>query len=231
MFSRLFSALVLAIALTSFAAPARAQSRLPDGGGGVAVTGELKQWHKVDLTFDGPFAHERDSSPNPFTDLRFTVLFAHESGSPKYTVPGYFATDGNAANSSAESGTKWRAHLSPDKPGKWTWLVSFQLGKGVAIGEGKGEAIAAFDGQTGSFEVAPTDKTGPDFRAKGRLHYVGKHHLQFAGSKDYFLKAGPDSPETLLAYSSFDGTVAGRSTLQRPGEAKPKAALHDSRLT
>jgi hypothetical protein len=227
MLSRLLPALLIAIAQMNLPAPARAQSRLSDGNGSVEITGELKQWHKVTLTLDGPFAHERDNSPNPFTDLSFTVLFTHESGSPKYTVPGYFATDGNAANSSAESGTKWRAHLSPDKPGKWTWRVSFQRGKGVAIGEGKSEAMAAFDGRSGSFEVAPTDKTGRDFRAKGRLQYVGKHHLQFAGSKEYFLKAGPDSPETLLAYSGFDGTVAGRSTLQRPGEAKPKAALHE----
>ena len=32
-------------------------------------------------------------------------------------VPGYFAADGNAANTSATSGNKWRAHLSPDKAG------------------------------------------------------------------------------------------------------------------
>lgn len=32
----------------------------------VAITGELKQWHKVTLTLDGPFAKERDTEPNPF---------------------------------------------------------------------------------------------------------------------------------------------------------------------
>ena len=35
------------------------QPRQPDGSGAVAITGELKQWHKVTLTLDGPFAHER----------------------------------------------------------------------------------------------------------------------------------------------------------------------------
>ncbi|NNE91839.1 MAG: hypothetical protein HKN23_09340, partial [Verrucomicrobiales bacterium] len=30
----------------------------------------------------------------------------------------------------------------------------------------------------------------------------------FAGGTDYFLKAGPDAPETFLAYSDFDGTRA-----------------------
>jgi hypothetical protein len=61
---------------------------------------------------------------------------------------------------------------------------------------------------TGSFSVAPTDKTGSDFRAKGRLDYVGKHYLQFAGSKEYFLKCGADAPENFLAYRDFDGDFA-----------------------
>ena len=70
--------------------------------------------------------------------------------------------------------------------------------------------MAPFDGVTGSFKITETDKTNRDFRAHGRLQYVGKHHLQFAGSKQYFLKAGPDAPETLLAYTDFDNTSAGK---------------------
>jgi hypothetical protein len=193
--------------------PASAQAateRAPDGGGAVAISGDLVQWHKVTLTLDGPFAHERDSAPNPFTDCAFEVAFAHESGDPSYRVPGYFAGDGDAAETSAESGTAWRAHLSPDKPGRWTYTVSFRTGPGAATGAA-GEPLAPFDGKSGTFEVAPTDKSGRDFRAMGRLRYVGKHHLQFAGSGGYFLKAGPDAPETLLAYSDFDGTTATKS--------------------
>src|SRR5262245_17162222 len=64
--------------------------RSADGNGDVMVSGELKQWHKITLTLDGPFASERDSEPNPFTDFALTVTFTHESGSPKYVVPGYF---------------------------------------------------------------------------------------------------------------------------------------------
>jgi len=61
-------------------------------------------------------------------------------------------------------------------------------------------------GDRGSFKVAKTDKKGKDLRAKGRLQYVGKHHLQFAGTKEYFLKAGADAPEIFMAYEDFDGT-------------------------
>jgi hypothetical protein len=210
----------LSIGLISLVLPGitHPQPRQPDGQGEVKIGGELKQWHKVTLTLDGPYAHERDKDPNPFTDYRFTVRFAHQSGSPVYDVPGYFAADGNAANSSAEAGTKWRAHLSPDKPGKWTYRISFVKGKQAAVdGSVKGEPIAGCDGKTGTFEVGPTDKKGRDFRARGRLEYVGKHYLRFAGSGEYFLKAGPDAPETLLAYRDFDGTVTRKAPLKTWG--------------
>jgi hypothetical protein len=201
------------------------QPRQPDGSGAVIVSGELMQWHKVTLTLDGPFAHERDLEPNPFTDHCLTVTFTHESGSPKYVVPGFFAADGNAGNTSAESGTKWRAHLAPDKPGKWTYAISFTTGKHVAVGDAKGDALTPFDGRTGTLFIAPTDKTGRDFRGRGRLEYVGKHYLQFAGSKEYFLKAGPDAPENLLAYADFDGTRSNKRRPARQGEATPGGSL------
>jgi len=180
--------------------------RQPDGDNRVQISGELKQWHKVTLTLDGPFAHEQDNDPNPFTDIAVQVLFTHESGTPRYVVPGYFAADGNAGNTGAVAGTKWRAHLSPDKPGRWDYVVTLQRGKDVALlppSMADAPRVAH-----GSLVIGPSDKTGRDFRAQGRLQYVGRHHLRFAGSGAYFLKAGPDSPETLLAYADFDGTVA-----------------------
>lgn len=197
---------------TTPSAPPAPITRQPDGSGKIELSGEPKQWHKITLTLDGPFAHERDTQPNPFTDCRFDVTFTHESGSPSYLVPGYFAADGNAAESGAESGTKWRAHLSPDKAGKWTWSVKFSRGTNAAVSNAA-QPLAPFDGKSGEFTIAPTDKTGRDFRAHGRLRYVGKHHLQFSGSGEYFLKAGADSPETMLAYADFDGTEAGKKNV------------------
>ena len=184
------------VALTASLIPLRAA---------VVISGELKQWHKVTLTLDGPAASEQDTAPNPFTDYNFTVTFTHESGTPTYQIPGYFAADGNAAETSSTSGNKWRTHLSPDKVGRWNYAITFLKGPDSAI-RSDGEALAPFDGIEGSFTIRPTDKKGRDFRAQGRLTYVGKHHLQFAGSGNYFLKAGADAPETLLAYVDFDGT-------------------------
>jgi hypothetical protein len=206
--------------------PHSSAPRPPDGDGAVAITGELKQWHKVTLTIDGPFARERDEEPNPFTDYRLTIAFTHESGAPRYAVPGYFAADGNAAHSSAEAGTRWRAHLAPDRAGKWTYAISFRRGKDAAVSDAASEPVSGIDGKTGEFTIAATDKTGRDFRSRGRLEYSGRHHLRFAGTGEYFLKAGADSPETLLACTDFDGTAPGRSTVRRAGEARPEPALH-----
>jgi hypothetical protein len=219
-----FACLVALLGLTAVA-PGLAQPRQPDGTGAITLSGELKQWHKITLTLDGPFARERDNAPNPFTDFCLTVTFTHESGSPKHVVPGYFAADGNAANTGAESGTKWRAHLAPDKPGRWNYAVSFLKGKHVAVSKAKGESLKPFDGKAGTFTVAPTDKTGRDFRARGRLQYVGRHYLQFAGTKEFFLKAGPDAPENLLGYADFDGTRANKRRSARAGEATPGGQL------
>ena len=177
------------------------------GNAAVRIAGELRQWHKVTLDLAGPFAAETDTAPNPFTGYRFDVTFTHESGAPAYTVPGYFAADGKAAETSATAGTVWRAHLSPDKPGKWNYRVSFTAGPNAST-YGNGQALAPYDGKTGSFTVGATDKTGPDFRAGGRLAYNGSHYLVAAGSGQPFLKAGADAPETLLAYTDFDDTLA-----------------------
>lgn len=173
-----------------------------DGDGSVSISGELKTWHTVTLTLDGPFAGEGDHSPDPFCCVVFDVLFTHESGEPSYRVPGYFAADGNAAETSATSGRSWRAHLSPDKAGSWSYQLSIRkttpAGTNPTVG----------DGVKGTFTVAENDKEGPDFRGRGRLQYTGERYLRFAGDGSRFLKAGPDAPETLLAYTDFDGTVA-----------------------
>jgi hypothetical protein len=182
------------------------------------VSGELRQWHKVTLTLDGPEADERSQTPNPFTDYRLTVAFAHESGAPVLHVPGYYAADGNASQSSATKGNKWRAHFSPDKTGRWDWRVTFVSGKAVAVDAAAvtgATPVAPVDGLSGSIQIAPSNKTGADFRARGTLRYVGGRYLRFAGTGDYFLKAGTDAPETLLAYADFDGTRTAKAAGSR----------------
>ena len=173
-----------------------------NGSGAVAISGELKRWHKVTLTLDGPWASE-SGVPNPFLDYRMEVTFSN--GALTYVVPGYFAADGNAGESSASSGMKWRAHLSPDLTGTWSYAIAFRSGSDSAL-NGGGSTLAPYHGKTGNFTVAASDKSGRDLRGKGRLQYTGGRYLRHAGSGEAFIKVGADSPENLLGCSDFDGT-------------------------
>ncbi len=186
---------------------------LSQAGGGT-VTGELKKWHRIAITFDGPSLSEA-GTPNPFRDYRLNVTFT--KGARSLVVPGFFAADGNAGESGATAGTKWRVHFSPDEEGTWTYAASFRTGTDVSTGAAAGTATS-FDGASGSFNVAATDKTGADHRAKGRLRNVGRHQLQFAQTGEYFLKGGADSPENFLAYGDFDQTTAKHAYAPHAGD-------------
>ncbi|MSU58343.1 MAG: DUF5060 domain-containing protein [Pedosphaera sp.] len=169
------------------------------------IAGTMKKWQPVTVSFLGPELSET-ATPNPFTDFRLEVTFQH--GDRKFVVPGYFAADGNAAETSATSGRCWRAHLMPDEAGKWTFRASFRKGAGVAISDNpKAGEPTAFDGLGGSFTIAPVEKTAPGFYAKGQLEYVGDRYLRFAETGEPWLKGGADSPENFLAFADFDGTV------------------------
>lgn len=173
----------------------------------VVQTGELKKWHKLTLTFDGPETSET-AERNPFLHYRLNVTFTHPKTGKAYQVPGYFAADGNAAETSATSGNKWRVHFSADEIGQWEWRASFRKNNFVAVSSKKESGVSGgfMDRQTGSFRIEATDKKLPDFRASGRLQYVNQPYLKFAETNSYFIKAGPDAPENLLSYADFDGT-------------------------
>jgi hypothetical protein len=178
----------------------------------VTVTGERATWHPLTLTLRGPDTSET-ATPNPFLDVRLAVRF--ENGPASFEVPGFYAADGNAAETGAEAGNVWRVRFVPDRPGEWRYAVSFRSGEGVALSDepGAGTPLDG-DGETGTIPVE-ADESEP-----GLLRYVGERYLQFAGSGQHFLKSGADSPENFLAYVGFDGmeerAAAGE---EREGEA------------
>ncbi|WP_025865234.1 DUF5060 domain-containing protein [Prolixibacter bellariivorans] len=213
---------LLYLAIAVFSLTSCHHHREPD----VKVTGQLKQWHTVTLMITGPLVAEF-SADNPFLDYRLEATFTN--GNKTYVVPGFFAADGNAAESGAVYGNKWEVRFCPDKTGTWNYKVSFVKGRNVAIADNadvKGEAVNP-NGFEGSFEIAPSDKKGRDFRAQGRLEYTGGHYLKFAGSGKYFLKAGADSPENFLAYAGFDDTYKPGALQNREGEAASGPKLHE----
>jgi len=89
-------------------------------------------------------------------------------------------------------------------------LVDFKKGKWVAI-RARTKKIPSgeyMDSLTGKLSIDVSDKSGRDFRAHGRLQYVGEKYLRFAETGKYFYKCGPDAPENFLAYHGFDGDFA-----------------------
>ncbi len=190
------------------------------GDGTVTLTAD-KTWHPVTLSLAGPFAFEQNDilqpgKPNPFMDYRMEVTFSQQEQS--FTVPGYFAADGNAAESSAKSGETWRAHFSPPTSGQWNYNVSFVSGKGVALdANAESTPVETCNDKRGVFEVKPASK--PQF---GDQSYSGMllprgTHLVFQETGKPFFKVGPDAPETMLGYRDFDDT---RATKPQPAPIK-----------
>jgi len=178
-----------------------------------------QKWAKTTITFDGQSMSET-SEENPFLNYRLNVQFIHPQKT--VTVPGFFAADGNAGETSAESGTVWKVHFRPDLEGEWQYKVSFRKGVDIAVSDDLniGEGVD-FDGETGTIQVNAASKG-----EKGRLQYVGERYLKYTESGSYFLKGGADSPENFLGYMDFDGTFRGGQSEEREGEASAKDGLH-----
>jgi hypothetical protein len=179
---------------------------------------QVKNWEKVTLSFEGPQSSEA-ADENPFLNYRLNVTF--KNGDATMVVPGFYAADGNAAESSSNQGNIWKVHFRPNKIGTWKYVASFRKGDRIAISDdvGAGEALL-FDGQSGTIEVSE-NASHP-----GRIVTTEGHYLKYTDSGNYFLKGGADSPENFLAYHEFDGTEKVEPPTQRSGEAIAKAELH-----
>jgi len=167
-----------------------------------SVDGELKIGRPITINFDGPEASETGAY-NPFMNYILIVAFRHESGE---IVPRCFTADGNASESIATSGNKWRVHFEPDRSEEWTYTASFGMGEDIAVNLSStvGESVS-FDGSSGSINISESDKSGRDHRGKGILRYVGENFLRFENG-EWFMKGGANAPETLFTYAGFDGT-------------------------
>ena len=186
-------------------------------GGGSLSPGPWKKWHPLHVTFDRATNTSEIDQDNPFRNYRLDVYFVHPASGTVHRVPGYYAADGNAADTSASMGSKWRAHLTPDRSGTWFYLASFRQATDVNLSlDPTAGKSTAFDGANGDLTVSDADPNAPGFLRSGLLQYVGRHHLAFAETGRAFLKGGADSPENVLGYFEFDNTY-DNGGLSTPG--------------
>jgi hypothetical protein len=102
------------------------------------VYGDLKKWHRVTIAFEVPECSE-NGDPNPFLDFRLEVIFRHHASANMLTAPGYFAADGFAGETGADSGKIWRVHFSPPETGEWSYQAFFSTGKNVSVAPKRAE--------------------------------------------------------------------------------------------
>jgi hypothetical protein len=181
-------------------------SVLSPGGGG-QVSGTLRKWHPITIAFTDTVQRDERDTDNPFRNYRLQVYLLHPVTGTVHVVPGYFAADGQAADTGATSGDQWHAKFAPDHYGQWYYLASFRTGVDITAGlDPRAGMPTGFDGANGTFFVQASDPNAGGFLPHGMLHYVDGHHLRFEETGQYFLKGGADSPENLLGYYEFDGT-------------------------
>ncbi|WP_282086292.1 DUF5060 domain-containing protein [Aquimarina algiphila] len=167
----------------------------------VKINGNFKKWYKLTLNFEG-FNQSENDEDNPFLNYRLNVTFTN--GNSSIVVPGFYAADGKAAETSSKQGNVWKVRFVPNSSGTWTYKASFRRGDAVAVNDDPnfGEAVA-FDGVVGSFEISNTTD-----RPNGRLYYANERYLRYSETNKPFLKGGADSPENFLGYYEFDQTPA-----------------------
>jgi hypothetical protein len=186
------------------------------------ITPVHKQWHTITLSFKGPETSE-SAQENPFLNYRLSVVFKNEE--TQQTIRGFYAADGNASETSSNAGSIWQVRFTPDKMGKWSYSATLSQGDSIALSDdinaGKPVSISDADGD---FLVLRSDKEGDDFRAHGRIE-ASNRYFKFRGTDNYWLKAGTNSPENLLAYVDIDDTYRIKAEA-RDGEAAAPTYIH-----
>lgn len=178
----------------------------------------VAKWQLLSLDFSGPVTNEQ-AEDNPFLNCRLDVVF--KNGDYTISLPGFYAADGDAAETGAAAGNVWRVNFRPDREGEWEYEAIFRKGRAIVYEEDPQVGVrVAGDDRKGKVLVtaAPAGETG-------RLQRTHNRYLRWAETGEYFLKGGADSPENLLGYADFDGTYRHSNNF-RDGESKTEG-LHE----
>ena len=119
--------------------------------------------------------------------MNYRLNITFKNGDTKYSVPAFYSSDGNAAESIAVKGKVWKLRFRPDKIGKWDYEVPFRKVKNIAINESNdyGEPVS-FDGTKGSFVISDTNEKIDVHYAKGRIANADGTYLKYTETQEPF---------------------------------------------
>ncbi|WP_395339814.1 DUF5060 domain-containing protein [Ningiella sp. W23] len=162
---------------------------------------------------------------NPFVDYLMEVEFTHESGTV-VRVEGYFAGDGDAANSGADSGQVWRTKFTPQLKGTWQYRASLYEGSDVVLASQEllNESTVVNTSE-GSFIIGESEPNAGFFATNGQVD-LKDGYFYFPHTDKYWIKVGSNSPENFLSFHEIDGTYRA-SQQAREGEAKAPDYIHE----
>jgi hypothetical protein len=151
-------------------------------GSNVFIRGALAVWRPLAIEIVGPF---RQENPETFRDFALSINLTNQKSGETLTIHGFFAADGDAAQTNARSGKLWRAWFTPPNDGVWRYTVSFKKGADIALRAPLGTVeagdtpAAAVDGATGELRIAAAKPglsdqrdAGPVTFEKGALHFI-----------------------------------------------------------
>ncbi len=180
-------------------------------------------WEPVELSFEGPDTSEV-AAENPFLNIRMLVAFSHPSG--RVWVRGFYAADGNAGETGADSGSVWKVRFTPPATGLWIYEAKFHRGEHISLSPDPdvGELLVLDGVYSGSFHVTEESDPGAGFYTTGPLE-THDGYFRFKDSGKCWLKGGANSPENLLAFVDFDATYRIQAE-SREGEAAVAEEIH-----
>lgn len=179
------------------------------------VAGPMRAWRTLVLNFWGP---ERVESPETFRDFRLELTLRDARSGERLRIPGFFAGDGTAADTSATGGSVWRAMFTPPSDGEWNYVASFRSGPEIAVSRDPeaGQRVDPIDGARGRLLIAPTSPGGPDLRELGPIA-LGDGGYAFPRSAASLLEHAAPALDDLLALRDFDGAGVFEDAPERDG--------------
>ena len=183
------------------------------------VTGRMKKWQPVTVSFLGP---ELSEDGNAESIHRFPAGSHLSAWRQKVRRARLFRRRWQCRRDECDLRTLLAGALHAGRSGRVEFPRELPPGATASrFPRAHGGRAAAFDGLTGSFTIASADKTAPGFYAKGQLEYVGERYLRFAETGEPWLKGGADSPENFLAYADFDDTTPTHKYAPHAGDWRP----------